>query len=147
MIEVWPTTKSVNDVHVLLRFMHLYQRFIEKYAKIPCLISDLLNTTFKLKLELRSDTKLAFKRLKNTFSEAPILQHFYLAEAIVLQTNVRGFALAGIFNQYNGYSILLPVNFVLQRCFAAAQNYDPYHCELLAIMEMMKQWQHYLMGE
>jgi hypothetical protein len=51
------------------------------------------------KREWTREAELAFRKLKRTFTEAPILQHFDPAKPIILQTDPSGFAIAGILNQ------------------------------------------------
>jgi hypothetical protein len=46
--------------------------------------------------------ELAFRKLKKVYLDAPIPQHFDPAKEIVLQTIASGFAIADIFNQFNG---------------------------------------------
>ena len=98
------------------------------------------------KWEWTRDTELALRKLKNVFTEAPILQHFDPAKPIVLQTDASGFAIAGILNQYDGFGVLRPVNFYSWKCSPAEQNYDNDDEKLLAIVETLKQWRHYLEG-
>jgi len=81
-----------------------------------------------------------------TFTEAPILQRFDLAKRISLQTDASGFAIAGILNQYDVVWVLRPVNFYSRKCSPAEHNYDTYDWDLLAIVETLKQWRHYLEG-
>jgi len=59
---------------------------------------------------------------------------------------VSGLAIAGILNQYDGFGVLRPVNFYSRKCSSAAQNYDIYDRELLAIVETLTHWRHYLRG-
>ena len=54
--------------------------------------------------------------------------------------------MAGIFNRYDGFRILRPVNFYSRKCKGAEQYYDTYDREILAIVGTMKQWCHYLEG-
>jgi len=89
---------------------------------------------------------LAFRKLKRTFTEAPILQHFDPAKPIILQTDTSGFAIAGILNQYDVFGVLRPVNFYSRKCSPAEQKYKTYDWELLAIVETLKQWRHYVEG-
>jgi hypothetical protein len=106
----------------------------------------LLKTTGSPKWEWTRDAELAFRKLKKAFTEGPIHQHFDPAMPIILQTDASGFAIAGILNQYDGIGTLRPVNFYCGKCSPAEQNYDTYDRELLAIVETMKQWRHYLEG-
>jgi len=100
----------------------------------------------KVRWEWPRQAELEFRKLKRTFTEAPILQHFDPAKPIILQTDASGFAIAGILNQYDGFRVLRPVNFYTRKCSSAEQNYDTYDRELLAIVETLKQWRHYLEG-
>jgi len=109
-------------------------------------ISNLLKTQGSQQWEWNRDAELAFGKLKKTFTEAPILQHFNPQRPTILQTDASGFVIAGIFNQHGGFGILCRVNFHSRKCSLAEQNYDTYDRELLAIVETMKQWRHYLNG-
>jgi hypothetical protein len=84
--------------------------------------------------------------VERAFTDAPILNHFDPAKPIILQADASGFAIAGILNQDDGFGILRPVNFYSQKCRGAEQYYNTYDRELLAIVDTMKQWRHYLEG-
>jgi len=154
-LEDWPTPKSVRDVQVLLGFTNFYRRFIRKYAKVTLPLTELLKKSEtsrgkksegSAQWEWTLEAELAFRNLKWTFTEAPILQHFDPAKPIILQTDASGFAIAGILNQYDVFGVLRPVNFYSRKCSPAEQNYDTYDRELLAMVETLKQWRHYLEG-
>ena len=167
-IEDWPTPKSAWEVQALLGFTNFYPRFIRKYAKVTLPLTELLkkaDTTrapkqpsgssggrsqapqkLSTKWELTREAEVGFPKLTKAFTEASILQHFDPAQPIILQTDSSGFAIAGILNLYDGFGTLRPVNFYSRKCSPAEQNYDMYDRELLAIVETMKQWRHYLEG-
>jgi hypothetical protein len=144
-IDDWPTPKSIRDVQVLLGFTNFYQRFIRKYPKVTAPISDLLKKSTS-KWEWTRKAEPAFTKLKKAFTKAPIHQHFDPAKPIIIQTDASGFTIAGILNHYVGFGILRPVKFYSRKCSPAGQNYDTYDRELLAIVETLRQWQHYLEG-
>jgi len=164
-IEDWPTPKPSRDVQVLLGFTNFYRRFIQKYAKVTLPLSELLKNADtadeppkgrprhqtsencgKVKWEWTRQADVAFRKLKRTFTEAPIPQHFDPAKPIILQTEASGLGIAGILKQYDGFGVLRPVNFYSGKYSSAEQNYDTYDPELLAIMETLEQWRHYLEG-
>jgi hypothetical protein len=155
-IEDWPTPKSVRYVQVLVGFTKFYRRFIRKYAMVTLPLTELLKKTegsprgkkgaHTVKWEWTRQAELGFRTLKRTLTKAPILQHFDQARPIILQTDVSGFPIAGIRNQYDVCGVLRPVNFWSRKCSPAEQNYDTYDRELLAIVETPKQWWHYLEG-
>jgi len=95
-------------------------------------------------MDLGCQTRIS--NAQKAFAEAPIPQHFNPQKPIILQTDASGFAITGILNQYDGFVILRPVNFYSWKCSPAEQNYNTYNRELLAIVERMKQWRHYLEG-
>ena len=49
-------------------------------------------------------------------------------------------------NQYDGFGRLRPCAYFSRKCLSAAQNYDTYDRELLAIVESLRHWRHYLEG-
>jgi hypothetical protein len=89
---------------------------------------------------------LAFRKLKRTFTEAPISEHFDQAKPIILQMCASGFAIAAILDQYNGFGDLRSVNFYSWKCSSTKQIYDTYDRELLAIVQTQNMWRHYLEG-
>ena len=97
-------------------------------------------------VECTLQAELSFRTLTRTFTESPILQHLDPAQPIILQKDTSGIPIAGILNQYNSFGALRKVNFQCGMCSSAAQNYDTYDLELLAIVEILKQWRHFLEG-
>jgi hypothetical protein len=148
MIEDRTTPEWVRDVQVLFGFKNFYRRFFRKYAKVTTSVSDLLKkpktsrTPKKHKWEWTRDAELSFRKVKRAFTDSPILNHFDPAKPIILQTVASGFAIAGILNQYDGFGIFRPVNFISLQSTGAEQKYQTYHHELLGIVETMKQWRH-----
>jgi hypothetical protein len=51
-----------------------------------------------------------FSKLTKAFTEAVIRQHVDPAKPIILQNDVSGFAIAGIFNLFDSSGILVMVN-------------------------------------
>jgi hypothetical protein len=164
-IQDWLTPESVRDVQVRLRFTNFYLRVIRKYAKVTLPLTELLKTQdrtgrppkdkprhkkseihWKAKSTWTWEAELAFEILKQVSTKVLILQHFDPAKPIVLQTDVSGFAIAGILNQYDNFCVLRPVHFYHWQCSSAKKNYDTYDRELLTIVETLKQWRHYLVG-
>jgi len=130
-IKDWPTPKSMRDVQVLLGLTNFYRIFIRKYAKVTLPLTEFRKNsdTFRgkksggsAKWEWTREAELAFRKLKRTFTEAPILQHFNRAKQIILQTEASGFAIAGILNQYDVSGVLRLVNFPSRECSPAEQN-------------------------
>ena len=88
----------------------------------------------------------AFEELKNRFTTASILSHFYPGRRTVGETDASDFALGCVLSQYQGRR-LHPVAFHSQKLNSAERNYEIHDKELLAIMEAFKEWKRYLCGE
>jgi hypothetical protein len=131
---------------VLLTFMNFYQRFVRNYAKVITSLWNMLMTTGTPKLESMWNAELAFQTLKKDFPAAHIDQDVDPMKTDMLQTNASSFTIASFGTHYDGFSTLRLVNCYSWKWFPAKQNYDTYYWDLLAIVEMMKQWQHYLEG-
>jgi len=80
------------------------------------------------------------------FPTALIHQHFDLAKPIILQTDASGFTIAGILNECDTFGSLRPVNFYSRKCSPGENNYDIYDRELLARVQTVSQYGHYLEG-
>jgi hypothetical protein len=98
------------------------------------------------KWEWTREAELASTNLKRSFTEALMPQHFDPAKPIILQTDLSGFAIAGILNQYDVVGVFGPVNFDSRMYSPAEQNYVTYDPDILAIVDILKQWRHYLVG-
>jgi hypothetical protein len=94
-IDDWHTPKSGKEVQVLPGFTNIFQRFIQKYALVTVELTELVkkpetsprgkNGTHPAKSEWTRQAEVAFRKLKRTFTKAPILQQFNMAKAILLQ--------------------------------------------------------------
>ena len=95
--------------------------------------------------EWNSTAQEAFDKLKSLFSSAPILHHFDPELPVTLHVDSSGFTVSGIISQPHKDQ-LHPVAFWFHKCTPAECNYDTHDCEMLAIVESMKHWRHYLEG-
>ena len=142
-IVEWPVPKSQHDIQVFLGFANFYRRFIEGYSRVVLPLTNLLRKMRKFLWT--SAAQSAFDRLKTLFTSAPILKHFDPELPSTLHADSSGAAISGIISQpHNG--VLHPVAFWSRKCIAAECNYDIHDREMLAIVESMKRWRHYLEG-
>ena len=107
---------------------------------------------------LTFDARTAFNCLRLAFTEAPILRHFDSECHIWIETDILGYAIGRVLNQLtsktnpNGvvtradWSQWHPVAFFLRKMISTKTWYKIYNSELLAIVEALKTWHHYLEG-
>ena len=99
----WKAPRSVKDVQIFIGFGNFNGRFIENFSKVYKPITDTLRTKGDKQLWFwgpEQDT--AFEELKQWFTSAPILAHFYPDRKTVIETDASDFALGCILSQFLG---------------------------------------------
>jgi len=143
-IRKWKAPRSVKEVQTFLSFANFYRRFIENFSKICKPITETLKGD-KQKFSWGREQNIAFEKLKQRFTIAPILAHFYPERETVIETDASDFALGAIFSQFQDKR-LHPVAFHSRKLNLAERNYEIYDKELLAILEAFMEWKHDLYG-
>jgi hypothetical protein len=143
-ITEWPIPTSVHDIQIFLGFANFYRRFIRGYSRITAPITSLLRKNERF--EWSSQAQEAFDELKHQFTSAPVLRHFDPDLPIRLHTDASGFAISGILSQLHSDCQWHPVAFFSRKCIPAECNYGIPDLEMLAIVESMRHWRHYLEG-
>ena len=144
-INEWPTPMDVHEIQIFLGFANFYRRFIEGYSRIAAPITGLLKKTSHKQFRWTPEAQAAFDELKHRFTTAPILKHFDPDRPICIHTDASGFAISGIISQLHG-STWHPIAFFSRKCIPAECNYGIPDLEMLAIVECMRHWRHYLEG-
>lgn len=89
------------------------------------------------------EVQTAFDKFKTLFTSVSILKHFDPDLQIILHADSSGFAISGIISQSSN-GVLYPIAYWSRKCTSAECNYDIHDREMLAIVECMKHWHHYL---
>jgi len=63
-----------------------------------------------------------------------------------LETNASGYAIGGVLSQQQKNSLWKSITYLSKAMNETERNYEIYDWELLAIMEELKQWKQYLIG-
>ena len=154
VVKAWSEPKSIRDILVFSGFVNFYQRFIQGFNKIAALLTLMLQTTAETPLRraenssfLTNEANLAFLRLRQVFTEAPILHHFDPKRYIQIETDAFGYAISGILRQLTAETNHWhPVAFFSRKMILVETQYETYDQELLAIVEAFKTWRPYLEG-
>ena len=153
-VKAWPEPKLIRDIQVFLEFANFYRCFIQGFSRIAMPLNSMLKTTPGTLLRaadnssfLTSEAKLAFLRLRQAFTEAPILHHFDLERHIRIETDASDYAIGGILSQLTPESKQwYPVSFFSRKMIPVETRYKTYNQELLAVVEAFKTWNHYMEG-
>ena len=96
----WRALRSVKDVQNVIGFATVYRRLIENFSKVCKPIKDTFKTKGEQKLwAWRPEQDKSFEELKQGFTSAPILAHFYPDRKTVIETDASEFALGCILSQ------------------------------------------------
>ena len=105
-VKAWPKPKLIRDIQVFLGNVNFYQRFIQGFSRIAAPLISMLKTTAGTPPKaadnsyfLIFEAKLAFLRLKQAFTEAPILHYFDPENYIQIETDASDYAIGGIPSQ------------------------------------------------
>ena len=142
-ITEWPAPRSVTEIQIFLGFANFYRRFIEGYSRVVIPITTLLRKGHSF--EWNSHTQKAFDNLKSLFASEPILCHFDPELLITLHTDASSSVMSGIISQPH-VDRSHPITYWSRKWTPAECNYDIHDREMLAIVESMKHWRHYLEG-
>jgi hypothetical protein len=155
-LERWTTPTTQKDVEQFLGLAGYYRRFIADFSKIASPLSELCGTLKKSKAgaERRPPTKRftwgraqqqAFEQLKAAVSSAPCLAIPDPQREFIVHTDASSYATGAVLMQQFSEG-LRPIAFLSKKMSAAERNYPVHEQELLAILNALKAWRHYLGG-
>jgi hypothetical protein len=143
-ITDWPIPTNISEIRSFLGLAGYYRKFIKDFSKICIPLTDL--TKKEKKYVWGKEEQTAFDQLKNSICSAPVLitPDPTLAYYVVL-TDASGFATGACLCQDQGKG-LQPVAFLSSKMKEAERKYATHEQELLAIINALKEWRHYLHG-
>jgi RNase H-like domain found in reverse transcriptase/Reverse transcriptase (RNA-dependent DNA polymerase)/Integrase zinc binding domain/Chromo (CHRromatin Organisation MOdifier) domain len=142
----WPAPKSVLEIQMFLGLANFYRRFIKNFSRLLTPITSLLKKS-NSPFNWTNAADKAFNSLKKAFTSAPILRHFDYSKPAVLETDASDYALGAVLSQLDDETGLLhPCAFHSRKFIPAELNYEIYDKEMLAIVDSVLTWRHYLEG-
>jgi hypothetical protein len=145
-VKEWKTPKTITDVRHYLGFVNYYRRFIRSFAHVA---SPLTALTQKGKPFIwTNQCEEAFQTLKTKLTEAPILaysSHDPNARYI-LDTDASNVGIGAVLSQVqNGVEHVIA--YASQTLSRSQRNYCTTYRELLAVVNFVKHFRHYLLGQ
>jgi hypothetical protein len=143
-VTSWQVPKSIKDVKVFLGFANYYRRYIRDFATLTHPLTILLRKNFPFCWNQHAQA--SFDLLKHTFSSALLLRHHDFSKTAVLETDASDYAIGAVLSQYDAHGMLQPWAFISRKMNPAEINYDIHDKELLAIVELLHAWRHYVVS-
>ncbi len=146
MIKSWPVPKMVKEVQSFLGFTNFYHRFISHYSKIATPLIESTKKDNSISFPLTGVPLDSFLRLKKAFTSTPLLAHHNLSTPIFLFTDASDFAISGIPHQQDTDGNLHPLMYYLRKLSESEINYSIHDKEMLAIVELLREFWPWLAG-
>uniref|UniRef100_A0A4W5NSQ7 ribonuclease H n=1 Tax=Hucho hucho TaxID=62062 RepID=A0A4W5NSQ7_9TELE len=145
-VRNWPTPTTVKEVQRFLGFANYYRRFTLGFGQVAAPITSLLKGG-PARLRWSAEADRAFSRLKELFTNAPLLAHPDPSLAFIVKLDVSEAGVGAVLSQRSGTPPKLrPCAFFSRKLDPAERNYDVGDRELLAVVKALKVWRHWLEG-
>lgn len=155
-VERWPKPTTQKEVEQFLGLAGYYRRFIAGFSKLAAPLSELCGTLKKSKSGAQrappkklfawgEQQQQAFEQLKAAVTSAPCLAIPDPSREFIVHTDASGYATGAVLMQQFDEG-LRPIAFLSKKMTKAERNYPVHEQELLAILNALKAWRHYLGG-
>ncbi|KAI7935956.1 hypothetical protein MJO29_015259 [Puccinia striiformis f. sp. tritici] len=143
----WPVPRTLKGLRGFLGFCNFYRRFIPRFSTITNELTQLTKiSAFTPKSMDLAGPRLAFSKLLEAFTSAPLLSHFSFTADRVVHVDSSGFAIAGVLSQPDNAGKLHPVSFFSRKLTDQERVWPIFDLELLAVISAFEEWRAWLAG-
>ena len=140
----WPTLKCVKNVQKFLELANYYCQFIQDFTSIARPLHDTVKKDRKW--EWTEKQKEAFKKLKEKFTQEPVLAAPDLDKKIRMEVDASDYTMGGLLLMECEDGKWRPVAFLSKSLNEIERNYEIYDKEMLAIIRELENWRYLLEG-
>ena len=132
-IRDWPVPASATDVRAFLGLANYYRRFVKRFADLAAPLHELTGLS-GFKWEARHQA--AFEALRDAMTSEPLVVH---------APDPSGVGIGAVLTQGKGH-LERVIAYHSRKLSKAEANYPVHEQEMLALVESLKVWRHYLLG-
>ena len=143
-VKQWELPKLVKVVRSFIGFCNFYQKLIPNFSVLAQPLHNLTKKGVNFTWGKEQDD--AFVKLKEIFISAPVIKMLDITQPFFVMTYASLTASGGVLMQKDANGDLHPCAYHSATFSPAERNYDIYDKELLAIIQALKEWWHYLTG-
>ncbi|GBG75318.1 hypothetical protein CBR_g19950 [Chara braunii] len=142
-IQEWPQPQTVRDVRSFLGLAAYYKKFVRNFSAVATPLTNLTkkDTPFLWSLHCQ----MAFARLKQALTRAPVLKLPDPTLPFVLTTDASQYGIRAVLQQDDGNG-LRPVEYMSKKIKTQKLQDSTYEKELYALVSALKHWKHFLLG-
>ena len=147
-VREWPTPKSCEEVRSFMGLASYYRRFVHNFAKIATPLCQLLQKDAKF--VWTADHQAAFNELRNKLCNTPILTLPDLTRpggSFILNTNASDSSIEAVLSRKTSEGYENVIAYASRTLSQREMNYCVTRREMLALVEFIKQFRHYLLGK
>jgi len=141
-INDWPTPYTKKELQRFLGFCNFYRRFIQDYSAIA---KPLTTLTGNIDWSWTPNEHFTFEHLIHAITSDPILHLPKRHGKFRVEADASDYAIGAVLSQLHD-DVWHPIAYLSKTLTAPQRNYEVYDKELLAIMESLDAWRHYLIG-
>ncbi|GFX55706.1 hypothetical protein TNCV_3427771 [Trichonephila clavipes] len=146
-VRKFPEPTTIKQVQSFLGLTGYFRKYIKDYSKIAKPLSDLTRKENLFVFFFGTQQKEAFEKLKKIMSEGPILHLYKYGRKTELHTDACKQGYGAILLQEAEDGKLHPVYYMSKKTNTAEEKYDSYELEVLAIINALKKFRVYLLGQ
>ena len=136
--------KSVKDVQKFLGLANYYRWFVKDFAKIARPLHEMTRKENKWSWGERQ--QMAFEELKKRFMTEPVLVTPDLDKEMRVKVDASDFVTEGVLSMKCEDEKWRPVAYISNSLNEAKRNYKIHNKEMLAIIQCLEAWRHFLEG-
>ncbi|KAI7950664.1 hypothetical protein MJO29_009338 [Puccinia striiformis f. sp. tritici] len=141
----WPYPKNLKELNSFLGYLNFYRKFISHFSSIAAPLTSLTKQRVDVTAELSSaKCHASFQSLKDSFKQAPLLQHFDFAKPRTLHVDSSKYALSAVLSQPDENGKLRPVSFLSKKWNENESSWQCHDQELGAIVQAFVEWRAWL---
>ena len=144
-VREWPRPENVAEVRSFLGLANYYKRFIRDFSKVALPLTKLTHKGITFHWD--GPCEESFNELKNLLSTAPTLGYPSPKpeDRFILDTDASEFALGAVLSQVQGGEERV-IAYASKGLTHSQRNYCTTYRELLAVVEFVPYFKHYLLG-
>ena len=137
--------RNVKEVRSFIGLMQYYRRLIPNFSAVAAPLTDLMKGEGKNSVKLGESEIKSFNELKDLLTISSSVIHPDPKKMFIVKSDAGPYAVGGILLQ-NRNNEEHPVAFTSYKLNKHQQNYGQTKKELLAVVLVVRNWKHYLLG-